>query len=275
MLASLKLVDMIAKSADSIARQWARDVIKNPKTPAYNGQSEEIIMPKAVEFYNNFCRIATAKEEETAAVAQKFFHKYAEDRYREGLPLNEAIYAMILMRRHIWLYAEFQQLFVSAIELKSAVDALNRTLLLFDYAMYFISQRYQTLISGEMEKKIGAIMIIHKDNPLARIISMIVLLAAVMSLTYYCHAVKNLSSVFTHLFYIPVILAGVWWRKKGILIALFLGLFLIASHFFFLETTPIIEDIIRAVMFLAVGAVVAIFSEGLSKAKAVLNNKRL
>ena len=43
--------------------------------------------------------------------AKTFSWKYAENFYRKKIPLQEAIYALMLMRRHLWLYAEFQGTF--------------------------------------------------------------------------------------------------------------------------------------------------------------------
>ena len=56
MLASLKLLDLMADKADSIARQWAKDVIKNPKTPYYHKMDRDKILPQAIEFYQKLSR---------------------------------------------------------------------------------------------------------------------------------------------------------------------------------------------------------------------------
>jgi hypothetical protein len=71
--------------------------------------------------------------------------------------------------------------------------------------------------------------------------------------------------IFTHLFYIPIILASIWWRKKGVLVALFLGALIITSHALFLKGAPFADDIIRASMFVLTGFVVARLMEGLKK----------
>jgi hypothetical protein len=81
--------------------------------------------------------------------AEIFFEHYAEKSCREGIPLHEAVYALILMRRHIWLYAEFQAVFIVAVEHRQAVESLSRTILMFDYAMYFITRKYLELMKVE------------------------------------------------------------------------------------------------------------------------------
>jgi len=147
MLASLKLIDLVEFKAETIAKQWARDVRHNQYTPSYHNKPESRLIPQAVQFYDNFRRIFMTKN--PAQESSAFFTKYAEERYREGLPLQEALYALILMRRHIWLYAEFQAVFTTATEKQQAVDSLTRTILMFDYATYFISKRYRELMKLE------------------------------------------------------------------------------------------------------------------------------
>jgi hypothetical protein len=83
----------------------------------------------------------------------RYFRSYAQESYAIGIPAKETIYALILMRRHIWLYAEFQAIFSSGIDQRQALDTLGRTILLFDYAAYEVTKEYQELIKKEKSKK--------------------------------------------------------------------------------------------------------------------------
>ena len=47
---------------------------------------------------------------------------------------------------------------------------------------------------------------------------------------WYFYVVHQNEVVFSHLFYIPVTLAGFWWGRKGLWVAVFLGSSLIVSH---------------------------------------------
>ena len=53
------------------------------------------------------------------------------------------------------------------------------------------------------------------------------LLIVSVLLSYYFHAVLTLGTVFSHFFYIPIILAALWWEKKSILVAIFLGVLVV------------------------------------------------
>jgi hypothetical protein len=147
-----KLIEITEQGADKIAHQWLKDVRVNPKTPTYHNFSDEKSLSHAIAFYKNFRMLFCS--DKPFDVARKFFTKYADERYSEGIPLHEAIYALILMRRHIWLYAEFQAMFVTAVEHHQATESLTRTILMFDYAMYAITGRYEDLMKREMEERI-------------------------------------------------------------------------------------------------------------------------
>ena len=93
---------------------------------------------------------------------------------------------------------------------------------------------------------------------------MAVLLAGAIFLTYYYHAVLESEVVFTHFFYIPIVLASAWWQRKGILVALFLVATLILGYVLFGAPGPMLDDIIRAGMLLLVSVVTAELSREIS-----------
>ena len=149
---SAKLVDLTQKNTEEIARQWSKDVRTNPKTVNYHGKTEDKIIRQAREFYNDFQMMFF--NESPYEQAKEIFQKYAEERFREGIPIHEALYALILMRRHMWLYAEFQALFNNEIEHKQAVESLSRTILMLDYIIYVVSRKYWKLMELDTEDRI-------------------------------------------------------------------------------------------------------------------------
>jgi hypothetical protein len=259
-----KLIELTELNANEIAKHWSRDVKKNPKTQAYHGLSDDMLIPMAVEFYGRFKEMFMTDQPYEAA--QRLFGRYAEEQYERGIPLQDAIYALILMRRHIWLYAEFQAIFITALEHQQAVESLNRTILMFDYAIYVITERYHELMKSEVGKELGSVRKIIRGPYQYLVIS--ALLIASGLLTYYFHAVMGTSVIFTHIFYVPIVLAAIWWRMKGIAVAAALAVLIIVSHFLFLKDVPIAEDFVRGAMFIFVGSVVAGLAEGLTKAES-------
>jgi len=77
-----------------------------------------------------------------------------------------------------------------------------------------------------------------------------------MAVAYYAHFVLHTNIVYPHLFYVPVVLAGFWWARRGIWVALFMSGCLII----FCEISPIdtsiLPTLLRSGMLIAVGVVV-------------------
>ncbi|MCX5852841.1 MAG: hypothetical protein NT072_12465 [Deltaproteobacteria bacterium] len=262
----VKLIEVTEEHTKEVAKQWYKDVKKNPRTPTYHTLSEEKALAHAFEFYGNVKKIfLTDTPSETA---RQYFSKYAEDRYNEGVPVHETIYALTLMRRHMWLYAEFQALFVTPVEHHQAVAGLNRTILIFDYAVFTITEKYQELTRRDIKAKLRTFGVIPTGGPGEKLKMAIVasLVVVAMSITCYYHSILKTDVLFAHLFYVPVVMAAIWYRRWGVLVALILGVFILLSHVIFLKDMPIMDDLIRAVMFLVIGVIIATLTEGLTKA---------
>ena len=104
-----------------------------------------------------------------------------------------------------------------------------------------------------------------------RILLMAALLGICCFLTYYFHVVLGVGTAFTHFFYVPIVLASLWWRRKGLVVAMFLASLLIFSHFFIRLHVETVSDLIRAPMFIAVALVVSILSERIAKTEELEN----
>jgi hypothetical protein len=141
---AIKYLELAEKHADKIAARWAKDVKSNAKTQTYKSLNDEDIMNQCVRFYQNFSKMFL--DEKITEDVLRYFRSYAQDSFSMGIPAKETIYALILMRRHIWLYAEFQAIFTSGISQMQALDTLGRTILLFDYASYEVTKEYQELM---------------------------------------------------------------------------------------------------------------------------------
>jgi len=110
-----------------------------------------------------------------------------------------------------------------------------------------------------------------------RIVVMAILLAVSCFVTYYFHRVLGVGTFFTHFFYIPIILASLWWKRRGLVVAVFLAAVLIFSDLVFREIVLTYNDYIRAGMFIFIAFVVVWLSEQIAKREERLQDseKRL
>jgi len=148
---AIKYVDLAERHAEKMAKRWALDVQNNIHTKKYKELPEEEIIQQSVKFYQNFSKMFL--DEKIKEKTLEYFRDYAQESFAMGIPMDQAVYALILLRRHIWLYAEFQTIFSTGIAQRQALDTLNRTILLFDHATYEVTKEYQKLMKKEHNKK--------------------------------------------------------------------------------------------------------------------------
>ena len=98
-----------------------------------------------------------------------------------------------------------------------------------------------------------------------KILIMVFMLAIASFITYYFLGVLRIANVFTHFFYIPIILAALWWKRKGMVVAIFLAALLLLSNIFIKNETPTYDDALRAFMFMVIAFLVVLLSEKIDK----------
>ncbi|HPD56394.1 MAG TPA: hypothetical protein P5294_09735 [Smithellaceae bacterium] len=148
---AIKYVELGERHAEKMAKRWALDVQNNIHTKKYKELPEDEIIRQSLKFYQHFSKMFL--DEKIKENTLEYFRAYAQESFAMDIPMNQAVYALILLRRHIWLYAEFQVVFSMGIEQRQALDTLNRTILLFDHATYEVTKEYQRLMKKEQNKK--------------------------------------------------------------------------------------------------------------------------
>ena len=140
-----RLLDLAEGRADEIAEHWYKSVSKNPKTPSYHSLPKETCILQAVVFYKNLKRLYFSNNPQQEVLQLLKETQFVEGIYAKGILLPEAVYAVIMMRRHLWLYAELQAMFVTSADLYQAIESINRTILLFDYVIYTVMQKHSEI----------------------------------------------------------------------------------------------------------------------------------
>ena len=140
-----RLMDLCSQHAEQIAEQWHKSVIKSPRTPSFSCNPKESCLRHSTFLYKNLRRMYFAVNPYQEVLSVLYANGYAEEQYSRGIPLTEAIYALILMRRYVWLYAETSDLFNTASDMYPVLQSTNRILLLFDYAVYIVIEKYEKM----------------------------------------------------------------------------------------------------------------------------------
>lgn len=76
--------------------------------------------------------------------------------------------------------------------------------------------------------------------------------------TYRYHFLIGKDIVFSHIYYLPIALAGVWWELGALIVSLFLSLYLVFSRLLSDLGPPTGEDLLRCCMFVVVGLAIGV-----------------
>lgn len=105
-------------------------------------------------------------------------------------------------------------------------------------------------------------------KPRLRVLIVLALLAVSFLLTYYFHVILDSGTLFSHFFYIPIVLSAFWWKRKGLIVPVLLSLYMIISRRCCIDEGMVTyDDYLRSAMFVATALVVAILSERVTKAE--------
>jgi len=105
-------------------------------------------------------------------------------------------------------------------------------------------------------------------------IILMILFTTSLLLTFYFQAILKNENVFTHFLYIPIILAALWMGLKGIIVPMFLTLFLLLTHEY-PQAPTLSHHHIRAVMFFLVFFCILILHRRAKKSKKTLEAANL
>ncbi|MGB9980065.1 sensor histidine kinase [Methanobacterium sp.] len=89
-------------------------------------------------------------------------------------------------------------------------------------------------------------------------------------LTYYYLSVLKVEVVFSHFYYIPIVLSAIWWKRNGIWVALFFASILILSSWIYPLGNPLLENLLRSLIFIYVSIITIILSEIFEKSQIKL-----
>jgi PAS domain S-box-containing protein len=90
------------------------------------------------------------------------------------------------------------------------------------------------------------------------------------ALGLYFNAVLGTSVVYTHLAYIPIVLAGVWWGRRSVFVAVILATVIVLLRVFGIGIGELWSDMARGLLFFAVALCVGTLSEKVTAGQRAL-----
>jgi len=104
----------------------------------------------------------------------------------------------------------------------------------------------------------------------ARLAVLTALIAFYILVSAYFHLVEHTSVAYSHLAYIPIMLTGLWWGRRAILVALLLGCEMLALDIFSPNQDPVWATAVRVFFFLLASVIIGEMSRRVILAQQAL-----
>jgi len=137
---SARLIKLIEEHAEDLTREVLRDLAGNARTPSYNSLPADEMHRRVYDVYHNLGRWLGDKTEEHL---ESTFGGLGRRRHAEGVPLSEAVYALVLIKDHLRGYIRAVGLVDSTVELYLEEELHLQIGNFFDNAMYQTVKGYE------------------------------------------------------------------------------------------------------------------------------------
>jgi len=137
---SVRLVQLIENHADELTRGLLDDLKSNSRTPAYHSLPREELRHRVYNVYRNLGRWLGEKTDE---MIKATYSELGQRRCHEGIPVNEVVYALILIKYHLRDYIHSSGLVDSAVDLYQEQQLQRSVGQFFDKAIYYTVRGYE------------------------------------------------------------------------------------------------------------------------------------
>jgi hypothetical protein len=137
---SARLIKLIEEHAEDLTREVLRDLAGNARTPSYNSLPADEMHRRVYDVYHNLGRWLGDKTEEHL---ESTFGGLGRRRHAEGVPLSEAVYALVLIKDHLRGYIRAVGLVDSTVELYLEEELHLQIGNFFDNAIYQMVKGYE------------------------------------------------------------------------------------------------------------------------------------
>lgn len=134
------LLHNVEDKADRLADELLKDVATNPRTRSLHQIGRDDLRRAAYDLYHNLSRWLAARDEGYIEVV---YTQQGQEHAQRGVPLEEAVYAQVLAKRHLWNYIRLNDMAETALELYQEEELALLIGDFFDKALYHTVRGYQ------------------------------------------------------------------------------------------------------------------------------------
>jgi hypothetical protein len=142
---SEKLVALIKDNAKILTDRLIQDLYTREETRNYRRLDKHTLYQRVFDVYNRLD--AWLQGNKVKGELRNHYIALGRQRFHEDIPLEEALMALMLIKRHLWLFIMENNFLDSSFLLNQALEFNNSVVLFFDRAIYFTSIGYMDEVS--------------------------------------------------------------------------------------------------------------------------------
>lgn len=139
-----KFVKLIEESHEELTEIFMNDLLKHPETDAYRNTDRDDVYRFSDLVYKDLS-VWISSEFSKEKIDDRY-GKMGRERCEAGIPIEQVLKALVLQRRHIWLFV-MDKMYEEKTEYMEALELNNRVTLYFDRAMIAMVKGYMKMIN--------------------------------------------------------------------------------------------------------------------------------
>lgn len=144
-----KLVSLIKDNAQLLTNRLLEDLYSREETRNYRKLDRQTLYHRVYDVYNRLD--AWLQGNKVKGEIRSHYIDLGRQRFHEEIPLEETLMALMLIKRHLWLFVNENNFLDSSFLLNQALEFNNSVVLFFDRAMYFTTIGYLDEMSKTIE----------------------------------------------------------------------------------------------------------------------------
>lgn len=139
-LLSDELVNAVQGNSKKIIDLWLNDIATNPSTKSYRQCDRKELLGPAMFIMGQF--EAWLKGMKGEAELKNFYTRLGSQRKKEGIPSEELVSSLSLLKKHIWMFTYSFGVWEKAVDIYRMFELGERLVYFFDKASYYTVMGY-------------------------------------------------------------------------------------------------------------------------------------
>jgi hypothetical protein len=136
-----KLIAILEKSGEELTQRIMNDLLSREETRHLHDLRQSRVYGQVYDVYSML--ISWLSGEKTKGKIIEHYIELGRQKYNEGVPLSEMLMVLMLIKRHLWLFAIEKKVIDPAYELQQVLELNNRVVFFFDRVMYCTAVGYE------------------------------------------------------------------------------------------------------------------------------------